>query len=169
MSWFRATALAACLAILGGCGFQPLYGQRDRGSVAAELAAVKIKLIENRVGQQLRNFLLDRLNPQGKPATAIYDLIIELAESREDLGIRKDETATRANLTLRAEYVLESAATGEILVEGFSRSVTSYDLVDSDFATLSAEADARKRAVRQISEDIKIRLGIYFSAAPGGA
>ena len=49
-----------------------------------------------------------------------------------------------------------------------SRSVTSYDLVDSDFATLSAESDARKRAVRQISEDIKIRLGIYFSAAPGG-
>lgn len=169
MSWFRATALAACLAILGGCGFQPLYGQRDRGSVAAELAAVKIKLIENRVGQQLRNFLLDRLNPRGQPATAIYDLIIELEESRENLGIRKDETATRANLTLRAEYVLESAATGEILVEGFSRSVTSYDLVDSDFATLSAEADARKRAVRQISEDIKIRLGIYFSAAPGGA
>lgn len=169
MSWFRATALAACLAILGGCGFQPLYGQRDRGSVAAELAAVKIKLIENRIGQQLRNFLLDRLNPRGEPATAIYDLTIALEESRENLAIRKDETATRANLTLRANYVLERAATGEILVEGFIRSVTSYDIVDSDFATLSAESDARKRAVREISEDIKIRLGIYFSAAPGGA
>lgn len=168
MSWFRATALAACLAILGGCGFQPLYGQRDRGSVTAELAAIKIKLIEDRVGQQLHNFLLDRLNPRGKPATAIYDLIIELKESKENLAIRKDETATRANLTLRAEYELRRAATGEILVEGFIRSVTSYDLVDSDFATLSAEADARKRAVREISEDIKIRLGIYFSAAPGG-
>ena len=169
MSWFRATALAACLALLGGCGFQPLYGQRDRGSVAAELAAVKIKLIENRIGQQLHNFLLDRLNPRGKPATAIYDLIIELEESKEDLAIRKDETATRANLTLRAEYELRRVATGEILVEGFSRSVTSYNIVDSDFATLSAESDARKRAVREISEDIKVRLGIYFSAAPGGA
>ena len=169
MSWFRATALAACLAILGGCGFQPLYGQRDRGSVAAELAAIKIKLIENRVGQQLHNFLLDRLNPKGKPATAIYDLIIDLEESKEDLAIRKDETATRANLTLRAEYELQRAATGEILVKGFSRSVTSFNIVESDFATLSAESDARKRALREISEDIKIRLGIYFNAAPGGA
>lgn len=169
MSWFRATALAVCLAILGGCGFQPLYGQRDRGSVAAELAAVKIKLIENRIGQQLHNFLLDRLNPRGKPATAIYDLIIKLKESKEELAIRKDETATRANLTLRAEYELRRAATGEILVEGFIRSVTSYNIVDSDFATLSAESDARERAVREISEDIKVRLGIYFSAAPGGA
>lgn len=169
MSWFRATALAACLAILGGCGFQPLYGQRDRGSVAAELAAVKIKLIENRIGQQLHNFLLDRLNPRGEPATAIYDLIIALKESKEDLAIRKDATATRANLTLRAEYELQRAATGEILVEGSIRSVTSYNIVDSDFATLSAESDARERAVREISEGIKIRLGIYFSAAPGGA
>ncbi len=169
MSWFRATALAACLAILGGCGFQPLYGQRDRGSVAAELAAVKISLIENRIGQQLHNFLLDRLNPKGKPATAIYDLTIELEESKEDLGIRKDATATRANLTLRAEYELRRAATEEILVEGSIRSVTSYNIVDSDFANLSAESDARERAVREISEAIKIRLGIYFSAAPGGA
>lgn len=169
MSWFRATALAACLAILGGCGFQPLYGQRDHGSVAAELAAIKINLIEDRIGQQLHNFLLDRLNPRGEPATAIYDLIIALKESKEDLAIRKDATATRANLTLRAEYELQRAATGEILVEGSIRSVTSYNIVDSDFATLSAESDARERAVREISEGIKIRLGIYFSAAPGGA
>ena len=62
---FRLTNYIAVLAFLTGCGFQPLYGRTENFDIGSELASVEISVIEHRIGQQLRNFLLDRINPTG--------------------------------------------------------------------------------------------------------
>ena len=65
MSWSRIIVnrrrlLALCLGagvlinVLGACGYRPLYASGARGGVASDLAAVKIGLIPNRAGRQLR-------------------------------------------------------------------------------------------------------------------
>ena len=81
----------------------------------------------------------------------------------EDLGIRKDETATRGNLTLSAKFALVDAQSRNILLSGLSRSTNSFNIVASDFATLSGETDAIERAAREVSDDIKNRLALYFT------
>jgi hypothetical protein len=45
-------------------------------------------------------------------------------------------------------------------------SVASYNILTSDYATLAAQTDARKRATDALAEDISRRLAIYF-AGPG--
>ncbi len=155
--------LAVGLA-LGACGFEPLYGGRDGGATPAELAQVRIDVISDRSGQILRNFLLDRLNPNGRPDRPAYALEINLVERREDLSIRKDEVATRANFVVTAEYRLREAGAGRELTRGQVRSSNSFNIGISEFATLSGEADARNRALREIGDEIKTRLGIYFAA-----
>jgi LPS-assembly lipoprotein len=171
MSWFdrlrRAGKLGGVLFLalaVSGCGFQPLYGRNDSGQRTQDLLAkIRIQPLPDRVGQQLHNLLRDRLNPRGQPREANYNLEIKISETLENLGIRKDETATRSNLTVFADFVLSDARSGKELFEGRSRSINSYNILESQFATLFSESDARNRALREISDEISNRLAVYFA------
>jgi LPS-assembly lipoprotein len=162
MSWSRRAVLAVALAA-GGCGFQPLYGQRGGSSVGDHMAATRIGIIEDRTGQQLRNALLIELQPGGISGSTRYALDVKVAESISQLAVAKDETTSRSSLELRATYSLKRIEDGKVLFEGVSRAASSYNIVASNFATVSAEADARRRAVRVLGEDMKIQLGAYFN------
>ncbi|MCH8036913.1 MAG: hypothetical protein IIC53_07290, partial [Proteobacteria bacterium] len=80
--------------------------------------------------------------------------------------IRKDETATRANLILSANFTLRDLESGRVLLEGRTSSVNSFNILTNQFATGFSEADARERALRELSDSIRVRLGIYFSVDP---
>lgn len=155
---FRAVIVfAAALAVgIPGCGFRPLHGH-DAGGAPEQLAAIRIALINDRVGQRLRNLLLDRLTPLGPPAQPGYLLSVDLRESLRNIAIRKDETATRANLTLTARFHLRRVGRSNSF-RGTAVSTNSYNILDSDFATLSAETDARGRALRDLAEEIRTRI-----------
>ncbi len=155
--------LTLLLLLPTACGYQALHGQRGEASTVTDMATVHIDLIADRPGQQLHNFLLDRLNPGGRPSEPKYTLTVEVSETRQDLGIRTDETATRANLLVNARYGLRELESGEVVFEAISASATSFNIVRSDFATLSAENDARRRALREIADEIRNRLAIYFN------
>jgi LPS-assembly lipoprotein len=153
-----AAVATLMLAGLAGCGFRPLYGG-DAGGSAASLAQIRIANIPDRPGQQLRNLLLDRLTPLGPPARPAYELSVVLREARHDLAIRKDESATRANLVLTASFVLVPAdARDARRFAGSAVSTNSFNRVRSDFAALSAENDARNRALRVLAEEIRLRI-----------
>lgn len=164
----RFAAAGLALVLLAGCGFRPLYAPRDDSAVTAELAAIKVKRIEDRAGQQLRNFLLDRFNPQGQPANPKYSLFVELEVSRHDLSIRKDATATRSNLVLIAHYELFGVASGRPLFRATSQVTTSFNIIRSDFGTISAENAARLRGAREISDDIRTRVAVFFNRRRAG-
>ncbi len=160
-----ARSVFVFLALLtAACGFQPLYGRSDTGIRPQDrLASVRIQPLPDRVGQKMHNLLRDRLNPRGQPVKPAYNLEIRLTETLQELGIRKDETATRANLILQANFVLRDAATNDDLFRGRSRSVNSYNILESQFATQFSESDARDRALREISDEIRNRLAVYFA------
>ena len=154
------TVLLAGLA-LGSCGFRPLHAARS-GGAEQNLAQVKIAIIADRTGQKLHNLLRDKLNPKGAAAKPRYVLRVTLKESIRNLAIRKDEIATRANLLLRATFRLDRLADKAQLLSGTAASTNSYNILRSDFATLSAESDARDRAVREISHEIRSRIAIFL-------
>ena len=161
---FRVVALALAALAAGACGFQPLYGSRLTGDVPAELAQIKVTPIPDRAGQQLHNHLLTMLNPDGRPDKARYVLTTRISESLSSLGVRKTAFATRANLELRASYALNAVATGKSVFNGQSAVTVSYDILDSEFATLMTEKEARSRAARELSQEIRIRLATFFAA-----
>ena len=91
-----------------------------------------------------------------------------LTETRENLFLEKDETATRANLTLKASFILRRLDDSSVLVTGSSRSVTSYDILSSPFATEVSKEDARERCARAISDDMRTRLALALTPREGG-
>ncbi|MHA1565988.1 MAG: LPS assembly lipoprotein LptE [Alphaproteobacteria bacterium] len=155
------TILAGFL-VLQACGFQPLYGDRPGATAVENLAAINIALIRDRTGQLLRNELLDRMNPRALNVAPQYSLTVDLSESKQNLAVRRDDTATLANLILSANYIL-TASTGDELLTGTVQSFNSYNISSSDFATIAAETDARARAARDLAEGITIRISVFLA------
>ena len=65
-------------------------------------------------------------------------------------------------MRLVASFALKTADNGAPLSAGRAESTTTFNIVTSEFANLSAERDARRRAVIEISDDIRQRLALYF-------
>ncbi len=154
---------------LAGCGFRPVYAPNESGDAVAveQLAAVRIEPLRDRAGQQLHNFLRDELNPDGQPVDPTYKLHIELSQRTERLAFRQDETATRANIIVNTAFVLRAADDDRVLYAGRASSINSYNILDEQYPTNVSAADALRRSLREISQDIKLRLAVYFQTAEG--
>ncbi|MEL4424158.1 hypothetical protein AAEH90_21685, partial [Shewanella algae] len=55
-----ALLLAPALALLAGCGLQPMYAGGGKGAVARAVAGVEVAPIEGKSGFLVRNALSDR-------------------------------------------------------------------------------------------------------------
>jgi len=167
--WLGTLLAAGLVMALAACGFQPLYMKESPDSgVAVDLTRIRVLNVQtavpefDRLGQILHGMLVQRLNPDGTRSETIYRLETDLYVRRERTGIQITEEATRARLTISARFTLIAPGKGGTLYSGTEQSVNSYNIVDSQFATLSAENDAARRAIREISEAIRLRLGLYF-------
>ena len=159
---FRISAYLAALAVLGACGFQPIYGSRGTPGTQIEMASIEVGIIKDRQGQQLRNLLLDRINPGGTPQSSNYTLTVRLTSGKELLAFKKSQISTRANLNFVAVFNLKGK--NQHLGKNFSgasKITVSYNILSSQFATLIAEENARTRAVKELSADISNRIAAF--------
>jgi len=160
--WLAMSILG--ISLLGGaaaCGFQPLHS-RLGGTDATRLSSIKVLPIVDRKGQILTNLLRDRLTPHGVPRHPNFILSVKLSENKVSLGVRTNESATRANLKIRAVFSLSSAGPGKAVMRGEAESTSSFNILDSSFANLAAENDARARSLRELSDQIKYRVSIFL-------
>lgn len=174
MTGCRAAAAVCIGAVLAfataACGFAPVHGQRaEKQDAAARLTGVEIAQIPDRVGQLMRNDLLNRFAPFGGAGSARYRLEVSLQSNDEGLGFQPDQAITRINFRLGATYRLIELTSGKTVFADVARSMVGYNVVQSDFANLSAQREAQRRAAGVVSERIAERLSLFLSdqdAAP---
>lgn len=158
---------------LTGCGFEPLYVEKktseewyydnefDTG-IMDEMAQVKVELIRDRIGQLIRNDLLDKLTPKGKPKHPKYILEVKDINKQEiDQALRDDITATRKKVIYKVTYVLKNNE-HKILITGNSVAYLGYDILRDPYSTTFAQKKLEKNAAKIIANDISLRLGAYF-------
>ena len=102
------------------------------------------------------------MNPKGPSKETDYILSSTLSVKKLDLVFRKYATATITDHIITASYVLQDIKKNTTLISGTVKSVTSYNILDADFANRSAEEDARRRASLDLSTQISTRLSIFF-------
>lgn len=164
----------------GACGFQPVYAPADaapsgwsgqgQATDARELARrVEIAPIEDRFGQIMRGLLRERLQPTGPVTPPLYRLSVEYDTATQDLGVRKNDLATRANLSGTARVLFQSIGergrgdTGrnaDVHNSWALRATASYDIVDNPYASQIAERDASRRVAISLAERIAARVRI---------
>ena len=174
MFYSKKNIVIAVLAVLiSGCGFEPLYVEKktsgewyydnefDTG-IMEEMASVKVELISNRIGQLIRNDLLDKLTPKGQPKSPKYFLKVKDIKKQEiDQALRNDITATRKKVIYKVDYVLKDAE-HKTLINGNSVAYLGYDILRDPYSTTFAQKKNEKNAAKIIANDISLRLGAYF-------
>ncbi len=161
--WYLNFILVFSLVFLPGCGFESLYGHHD-GAVIQELSDTKVKVISERSGQQLRNLLLTKLTPYGQPDHPRYELSIKLDYTKYELGIQKDATASRAQIKATATYTLMRLKDRQEICKGEANGIADFSIMtEANFATLSAENNAREVVLADIADSIRRRLAGCFS------
>jgi LPS-assembly lipoprotein len=178
----RAVLALLAAAPLAACGFHPLYGRPTAaadGAVAARLAAIRINDVvalvitagaeneDRRLGQVLRNELTNRLTAGVGPQPQLYDLLIELRQSTSALQIQTSDTVTRYNMVLTADFKLYQTVSRDLLYSGSADSIGSYDVVESEYATLVAEQETARDAARELATTITSILALYFERSTG--
>ncbi len=165
MTKHRLTGLVLFCAglLLAGCGFRPLYASGPDGVGPADvLSGIYVEPIPERVGFQLRNQLLDRLNATGDNNGA-YRLKISLREETEGVAIRSNASITRYNYTLFARYDLFQTGGTTPVKSGNVSALAAYNVATSPYATVVAEQDASERAAGDIAERLRVELAVFFS------
>ena len=146
------------LLFFNNCGYTPVYSKKNN----EDLIAISVKNIKNRPGQILRNSLMNKINPENKRVITKYRLTIEISESQSNLAYRQDMSATRTDLEIDAKYILTNIKNGNILIDSSTKSISSFDVVESVYATIIAEKDAREKSLQDISDQIYTTLIIFF-------
>ncbi len=170
MSWCnKIFAVFLCCIFMQGCGFQPLHGNvtADRSTVA-EFRNMSIANIPERNGQMLRNALIDRFYGGAMPPAAPrYRLeITHLQEEGTSLGVQKDATVTRMQLRSSARLdLIDTQAEEErkIVMRRYLRTLNSYNVLESQFATLTAAQQAREAGLNELADQAATELALYFS------
>src|SRR5438874_1831661 len=160
---FFGTAFGLALALaLSGCGWTPLYADREAGPADADLQAIKVDPIPERIGQRLAMALRESLNPGGTPIPQRFRLSVLLKTTRSDLGIQSTGLGSRAKLDANADFTLRDIKTGVPLLATSSHVAESFDILANEYASLVAEDDARTRAVEELGRDIVTRLTLFL-------
>jgi len=164
----------SALTLLAGCTVQPLHsgsGVRGVNNAKIEQKASHIIIDEakDRETQILRNQLIYLLastsNAQGmEGAQAPYQLSLEamtqtIATVQIDVGDRTDRAGrpSAGTVRARASYVLRDAQ-GNVVVKGQRSMSAPFDRPRQEYANLSAEEDAKRRALEELANQIALVL-----------
>ena len=158
---FAAVFVLALAAPLAGC-IQPLYGPNlDGTSNAAELRAVEVDEIPERIGHYVRNELIYGFNGTGAQVTPRYRLKVKLSE-RVQTPIYNTTTSfsTSATVVVDANYSLMTLPDNVEIAKGVAQALASYDRFTARFTNIRAARDAEIRDAKVIADSIRTRIAI---------
>ncbi|MFZ2031217.1 MAG: LPS assembly lipoprotein LptE [Vitreimonas sp.] len=146
--------------LLGACGFSPMYAPAGGGQA---IGPVHVSEIDGRSGHVLKTSL-DRILAVENNGSEPANLEITLQELVTPLGIRRDESATRAELRLTANYILTPPHNAEIM-RGSVVTVVNYEIPTAAYGEITAQDDARERAAETMAERFRAELALRMAQA----
>jgi LPS-assembly lipoprotein len=157
-----ALILAAPLA---GC-IEPLYGPIGMGApLAAELQAIEVEPIPDRIGHYVTNELIFGFNGTGSNVAPRYHLKVVLKE-RVQTPILDTVTgrATSATVIVDADYKLVTIPEGREITKGVASGVASYDRFSNRLSNVRAARDAEIRDAKVLADNIRTRVSMALAS-----
>ena len=162
MSYFKIILFFLAFILLQGCGFRPIHSNNDQNKIL-DFSKVTVNPIPNRSGQILWNQLQSGGHPKGHRTKPIYSLDVDLTEHTNSLAVRKSAFATRANLIINTKFKLSRIQDKKSVYSDNYSITVSYNILDTEYATLAAKKNALKNGLFEVSQGIRTRLEFYFS------
>ncbi len=147
---------------LSGCGWERLYADPETGPASAELRAIKVLPISERIGQRLEMALRNSLNPTGEPTPTRYVLSTTLVYSLSNLGLQSQGTSTLGQIDLHSTSNLTDIKTGQNLLQISLHEQNSFELNPNQYSTIVGEDDAKVRTIAELNQEIVRRLNLFM-------
>lgn len=149
---------------LGACTVRPVYMATTPGQApAADLSAISVSDVGDRVAQQVRNNLVFAFTGGKTAPPPRYDLTINVTSSEARLGFEKDETAPAYQVTVAVKFQLTERGSGRVILRSASNGIASYDRSNQNFANVRARIDAENRAAQAVADQMQLRLAIALA------
>ncbi len=154
--------------MLGGCGFHPMHGKYAASAAAQKGAGfdtIGIANIRDANGTYLRNSLIDRFYSNGYPVAPRYTLTIAPIVEREvELDITKSSEATRSQLRLETVMTLNDTQNPSTpVLQRELKSISSYNQLESEFATHVTEQGARESGLNDLARQIELNISLFLN------
>ncbi len=150
--------------LMTGC-FQPLYAPAGGQDVRAEMAAISIAPIADRLGHYLETELAFGLNGGGVAPPPKYKLLIVLHERVQTPLIDTiSGRASSATVMVDAEYKLTPIGGSAPVVEGTAFTAATYDRSSQRYANIRAARDAEIRDAKALADQIRTRVAASFAS-----
>ena len=137
-----------------GCGFKPIY------KINEKLLNYKIQVIvksknENKnsrfESQIVEKYINQKINKQISKNSSLK-LIVLIKRSQGNLGLQKDLSTTKYNITYTADYIFYDKIGA--ITKGNLEKFSSFDLGDNSYANLIAETDTNENVLKSLSQEI---------------
>ena len=169
----RRLVLAGAGALLGGCGFRPLYAPGPNGAPSpaqAELATVYVALLPERSGQLFRQALQRRFEGTGSGVQKRYELAAALGLVPEGIAVLRDNSTTRIRIVGTTSWTLRDLSPQRnVVTSGTARTLDGYNVINQQFFALEMENEAATRRVAEaLADQVTLQLSSFFAsrAAP---
>ncbi len=157
----RLFAVCMMAIVISACGFRPLYqGTNTLAGGSSPLDSVEIAEMRGSLGLFLKNALIDRFYHNGYPSNPRYTLKVNVIETYRNIVIQKNDTTTRTQLVLRANYELIDRTTRKSIDSGSMRAVMAYNNLLSQYTTVVTQNDARDAAIRDLADKLTLRTSV---------
>jgi LPS-assembly lipoprotein len=139
------------LLALAGCGFTPAYGVKS--PARALLDQVQVQAPKTRDDF---DFVAALEAQMGRASAPRFDLAYTITTTQAGVGITVDGATTRYTLTGTADYTL--TADGQRVTGGKVTDFTAFSATGSTVAGLTASADAHRRLMQALADQVVRRL-----------
>lgn len=137
---------------LSACGLEPIYGAKGAGKRL--FGKVRPRDPDTYQDFSFNTRIAERLGPD---EGAVFDLDYRLSIGVVAQAITQEQVTTRYSLNGTADFVLKDR-NGKALTSGRVSTFSSYSTTGTTIATLTAEADARRRLARMLADQVVTRL-----------
>lgn len=164
----RSLLCITAILLLASCGFRPLHAPTQQQAIpsaaAPMLQTIQVSPIPLRSGQILSMALEDLLHADGQFPTPRYRLDTTLEETKQPIVIETNGRVSRYNLILVARYQLYDIQTSALITKGVVKRISGFNASLSDFSTFVSENDTHDRNIRQMAQDMSLRIAMKLSA-----
>ena len=150
---------------LSGCGFHSLYGTDvNNSTVSEDLKDIYVARIPDRVGQELREALQQKMAADGSQNIHRYVLKVQPTFNAENVDIHTDNTSGWTRLVGRAHWQLFTVAKQpNLLAQGNSRVLDGYTVTYAEpFAQQLNDETAMDRMAHALGADITQQVAAWF-------
>lgn len=157
----------AIFLTLCSCGFKPMYKETPYNNLSNKTSQISIspvKIFDGAYGIELRNNLMNKLTPLGKPENPNYILDITLSNPNiVDYTIKNDGTASSYLVIMNANYQLKQKKDFKVLLERTVNAEVSYNILKNQFSTEMLKSNAIKLVIENLANQIYFSIITYFT------